>query len=122
MNVVETHEAAHAVAARALGVQVIHATAESDNPHVRTKYKLGRTVQEAIRTIERLAIVDLAGVERSDCSTIDSVTLLCHDTRHGTTAGPKEGSVHCCRTSSSAAQTIASRKESSGTASEEGRE
>jgi hypothetical protein len=47
------HEAAHAVVARALGIQVTHATAV-DRPHVKTRY---RTCD-----LEKVVAVDLAGV------------------------------------------------------------
>jgi hypothetical protein len=50
------HEAAHAVVARALGIEVVHATAAAKDAHVKTRCRASPA------TLEKLAIVDLAGL------------------------------------------------------------
>src|SRR4029077_20751062 len=60
---VAKHEAAHAVVARALGIQVVHAIA-GDHPNVRTGYRPSDT--------EKVVAVDLAGLA-VDFSTDDAI-------------------------------------------------
>jgi hypothetical protein len=60
MNV-ETHEAAHAVVARALGVQVVRLVAAGDDPHCRTRWWRPRNDAEEIDAMERQALIVLAG-------------------------------------------------------------
>jgi len=54
------HESAHAVVAHRLGVIVVHAIAEGDNPHVRTRSPWGSDATK-VETLQRQAIIDLAG-------------------------------------------------------------
>ncbi|MGO9049545.1 MAG: hypothetical protein ACLP19_05230 [Xanthobacteraceae bacterium] len=49
------HEAAHATIARLLGVEVIQATADPADPHVRTRF------QNTVPMLAKLATIDLAG-------------------------------------------------------------
>jgi hypothetical protein len=60
------HEAAHAVIARHLGVMVLHAIAEGDNPHVRTRSPWGPDDVTKVKTLERQAIIDLADAAVED--------------------------------------------------------
>jgi hypothetical protein len=55
------HEAAHATIAKLVGIEVVSVSIDESNPHVRTRYRPGRTVAERIAALERLAVVDLAG-------------------------------------------------------------
>ena len=59
------HESAHAVVAHRLGVIVVHAIAEGDNPHVRTRSPWGSDATK-VETLQRQAIIDLAGAAIED--------------------------------------------------------
>lgn len=79
MSIVALHEAAHAVTARVLGVQVVHAIAAGDNPHVRTRFRRSRTREETINSLKRLVAVDLAGpVIEEDPNSEAAETDRCH--------------------------------------------
>jgi hypothetical protein len=56
------HEAAHAIAARVLGIEVIGVCLAPDRSYLRTRYRIGVTAAERIDVLKRLAIIDLVGV------------------------------------------------------------
>jgi hypothetical protein len=61
ISVIELHEAAHVVAARRLGVEVVRIVTDPGDPHVTTKHRRGGSTADQIATLEKLAVIDLAG-------------------------------------------------------------
>jgi hypothetical protein len=60
------HEACHATVARLLNIEVVHATASGDHPHVRTRFQN--------RDLEKIATVDLSGLA-TDGSSPETIAL-----------------------------------------------
>jgi hypothetical protein len=60
------HDACHATVARLLNIEVVHATASGDHPHVRTRFQN--------RDLEKIATVDLSGLA-TDGSSPETIAL-----------------------------------------------
>jgi hypothetical protein len=61
-SVIELHEASHCVAAKMLGVEIVRVVCDPDDAYVTTRHRRARARAEALDMLERLAVIDLAGV------------------------------------------------------------
>jgi hypothetical protein len=63
------HESGHAVVSRLLGIEIIRARAREGDAGVRTRFRFGPTAAESAATLEKLALVDLAG-QAAECRSL----------------------------------------------------
>jgi hypothetical protein len=61
IEIAALHESAHIVVAGKVGVKVVAVSIAADDAYVRTRHRRARTRAQAIDTLQRLVLVDLAG-------------------------------------------------------------